>query len=392
MSLQPSRESTETMMSTADEATQALSAAKEYDDYALVINAMPLAAALRACEQEGIIPRDTSLLGLRAALLLHFCGPPPTATTDEDGRQARAARAQQMRRGKRSRRGDRENRSRVPIWALQEFNAMAGEPALEADDFTGLIQNMAWQEAHVACRRLGITVDGLSGDGVRQALYDNFVIGSEGDNPGSSVRLRADDYRTIVMHLTPDQAVAACHERGIVPVDWEHANVQAALRTHLLGPLTNPERTSMRRSFRSAAKSVVAVATAKGVTPFQKWRNYRSAREDAADLERAKRIFEGIDLDRSGELENKGPTLRCSTIEAHCSPTPQLTPNPSPQPQPPSPNPNLPSPPALPPKPAGVRMCVSHRAVGVCDGRGLGVGGPRSRRQQCQRVAQRVQI
>lgn len=34
-----------------DEAAQALSAAREYDDYALVINAMPMQAALRACEQ-----------------------------------------------------------------------------------------------------------------------------------------------------------------------------------------------------------------------------------------------------------------------------------------------------------------------------------------------------
>ncbi len=299
----PSSESMESMTSTADEATQALSAAKEYDDYALVINAMPMAAALRACEQEGIMPSDTSLLGLRAALLLHFCGPPPTATTDEGGRQARVARAQQMRRGKRSRRGDRENRSRVPIWALQEFNAMAGEPALEADDFTGLIQNMAWQEAHVACRRLGINVDGLSGDGVRKALYESFVVGSEDDTPGSSVRLRAEDYRSMVMHLTPEQAANACRERGIVPVDWEPASVQAALRGYLLGPLSNTERTSKRRSFRGIAKSIVEVATAKGGTPFQKWRNYRTAQEDAADLERAKRIFEAIDLDRSGELD-----------------------------------------------------------------------------------------
>ena len=45
MSLQTAGESLESMTSTADEATQALSAAKEYDDYALVINAMPLAAA-----------------------------------------------------------------------------------------------------------------------------------------------------------------------------------------------------------------------------------------------------------------------------------------------------------------------------------------------------------
>lgn len=39
------------MTRTVDEAAQALSAAREYDEYALVINAMPMQAALRACEQ-----------------------------------------------------------------------------------------------------------------------------------------------------------------------------------------------------------------------------------------------------------------------------------------------------------------------------------------------------
>ena len=247
------------------------------------------------------MPSDTSLLGLRAALLLHFCGPPPTARADDDLRAARAARAQQMRRGKRSRRGARGQRSKVPIWALQRFNSLAGEPALDADDFTELIANMAWQEAHVACRRLGIVADGLSGDGVRQALYDSFVVGRKDDVPGSSVRLRAEDYRVIVNNLSDEQAALACRTRRIVPVDWAPANVQAALRSHLLGPLSNPDKN--RNSFRTAAKSIVAVATAKGLTPFQKWRNYRTAQEENADLERARRIFEGIDLDRSGELD-----------------------------------------------------------------------------------------
>ena len=245
------------------------------------------------------MPSDTSLLGLRAALLLHFCGPPPTARTGEDVRAARAARAQQMRRGKRSRRGARGQRS-IPIWALQRFNSLAGEPALDADDFTELIANMAWQEAHVACRRLGIVADGLSGDGVRQALYDGFV-GREEGIPGSSMRLRAEDYRVIINNLSDEQAALACRTRRIVPVDWTPANVQAALRSHLVGPLSNPDKN--RNSFRTAAKSIVAVATAKGLTPFQKWRNYRTAQEENADLERARRIFEGIDLDRSGELD-----------------------------------------------------------------------------------------
>lgn len=303
--LPPAASSMESMTSTADEATQALSTAKEYDEYALVINAMPLVAAARACEQEGILPSDTTLLGLRSALLLHFCGPPPV-TTDEDGRAARSARAQQMRRGKRSRRGDRDsNRSRVPIWALQEFNQLAGEPQLNADDFTELISKMAWQEAHVACRRLGIQVDGLSGDGVRKALYDSFVADAESDSPGTTVRLRAEDYRAMVTQLDLEQAKAACSARGVVPVDWTLANVQAALRSHLLGPLSDQQQKPKRSSFtlRVAVSSAVAVAKSQGSTPFQKWRNFRSAQEESADLERAKRIFEGIDLDRSGELD-----------------------------------------------------------------------------------------
>jgi calmodulin len=287
---------------TVDQAWEALSAAKEYDEYALVINAMPLEAAVRACEQEGILPNDTSVLGLRTALLLHFCGPPPAAAADEDARAARGARAQQMRRGKRSRRGDREaNRSRVPIWALQAFRELAGEPPLEADDFTEIIAQMAWQEAHVACRRLGVQVDGLSGDEVRKALHESFVKRTDDEALGVTVRMRAEDYRAIVTQLSEEQAKAACKARGIVPVDWTLPHMQAALRAQLLGPVAEPQQN--RRSFKSAVKSAVMVAKSQGKTPFEKWRNFRSAQDESADLERAKRIFEGIDLDRSGELD-----------------------------------------------------------------------------------------
>ena len=293
------------MTKTNDEAFQALSTAKEYDEYALVINAMPLVATVRACEQESILPSDTTLLGLRAALLLHFCGPPPAVQSDEDARAARAARAQQMRRGKRSRRGDREtNRSRVPVWALQEFNMLADEPPLTGDDFTALISQMAWQEAHVACRRLGIQVDSLSGDGVRKALHESFVQDADEDTPGEGVRLRAEDYRAIVTHLSENQAKAACRARGIVPMDWSVASVQAALRAHLIGPLSVPSTKRVSMAAMTAVLSdTVMVAKSQGKTPFEKWRNFRNAQDESADLERAKRIFEGIDLDRSGELD-----------------------------------------------------------------------------------------
>eukprot|EP01047_Picozoa_sp_COSAG01_P113843 COSAG01_NODE_42535_length_439_cov_0.691176_1_plen_93_part_01 len=58
-----------------DEAAQAAARAAatlEYDEFAAEINALSMAEALRVCELEGIAPRDSSLLGVRAALLLHF--------------------------------------------------------------------------------------------------------------------------------------------------------------------------------------------------------------------------------------------------------------------------------------------------------------------------------
>ena len=74
-------------------AAMALTAAAEYDEYRDVINTMPLSAARAACAHEKIQLLDPSNQGIRAALLLHYCGPAPS---DSGLRKARSARATQM--------------------------------------------------------------------------------------------------------------------------------------------------------------------------------------------------------------------------------------------------------------------------------------------------------
>jgi hypothetical protein len=251
--------------------TDALATAKEYDEYATVINGMPIAAARTACAKEGISPRDDSLLGLRAALLLHFCGPPPT---NETMRAARSERAAQMKGGGRQRR-----KKQPQLWHWAEFRRLVGQPAITDDQYRERIEGMAFQQWTLACRRLGLPTEGLSASAIRDKLLTYFVkddkkntkktvdLGSNqyGTNVrvGTHLKLGAVDYRDIIKMMTESQAVNAARIEVRIQRDMQamyirqrclYLDVCRCVRDSKLCRLSGPRTQSKLRYERTCVK------------------------------------------------------------------------------------------------------------------------------------------
>jgi Ca2+-binding EF-hand superfamily protein len=276
--------------SSYEDNAQALAEANDYDEYALVINNMSLEVAQAACLKEGIAPRDTTLLGLRAALLYHFCGPPPT---NVDLRAARSARAAQMRGA------GRKKKKPVPIWGWNEMRRLCQEAPVTAEEYEDRIEQMSWQGTHIACRRLAIPTEGISAAGTRAALLEHLLSDNE-------LKLRSDDYGEIISSMKQSEAIAACQLEGITPLNWTPSSVKAALRQHLCTGDGSGRRGVVSLGTNTvvqAMKGVVGLTRSKGLSPFEKWASFKKAKQSRLDAEHAERLFKEIDTDGSNSLD-----------------------------------------------------------------------------------------
>ena len=296
-----------------DEARAA--AVLEYDEFAEEINALSMAQALRVCEMEGIVPRDPSLLGVRAALLLHFCGPPPTADTGRNkkdrkamARQAsldRAARGDKRRVRLEGGRAIGGGAAAVPIWCWRRMAELVGEPEVEDAHVRARLATMPWHEAKIAGIRLGIQTDQASLFELRGEL-ERCLLAPEDSPDAAAATLTTSDYKIIVKHMNHEQSVAATKTLEIVPMEWTEKMCKAALLSHLSPPPVLEQLDSTgRRGVTEMVKALAAGAGAlrgKGMSPFEKWRNFKKNKLDGLDSGVARLLFEEIDTDGSGEL------------------------------------------------------------------------------------------
>ena len=300
-----------------DEAAQAAARAAatlEYDEFAAEINALSMAEALRVCELEGIAPRDSSLLGVRAALLLHFCGPPPKLEPGSSQKDRRALRrkAPSLNREQRGeKRLDRLARGQsdgavVPIWCWRRMAELVGDAEVERSHVQERLAAMPWHEAKVASIRLGIQTDKATLSEVREGLERCLL--APADSPhAAAARLTPRDYKLILKHMTYEQSVAATKNLGIVPLEWTEKMCKAALLSHLSPPPILEQFADKRgkRGVTAIVKAMAAGATAMstaGISPFEKWRSSRKNKLQTLESGVARLLFDEIDTDGSGEL------------------------------------------------------------------------------------------
>lgn len=302
-----------------DDQTKAAEAAAaeavlEYNEFAEEINALSVPQALRVCEIEGIAPRDGSLLGLRAALLLHFCGPPPKldASSKQKASKVTAKKASSSSstavEGKRlGRLAARPSSPVVPIWCWRKMAELVGEPEVEDAHVRERLASMPWHEAKVACARLGIETNNSSGLlAVREKLA-KCLLETDDSVAAAATRLTPIDYKIIVKHMDEEQSIAATKKLEIVPIQWTEKLCKAALLSHLSPPPMLEELTDKngKRGVGAMMKAMAAgisVVKDKGMSPFEKWRNFKKAKMESVDNGVARLVFEEIDADRSGEL------------------------------------------------------------------------------------------
>jgi Ca2+-binding EF-hand superfamily protein len=307
----------------ADTTTDREAALVEYYEFAYEIDSLSMQQALRACEMEGIAPRDPSLLGLRAALLLHHCGPPPPV--DEDGAKSRGKERKEL---ARKASADRKTGgggtglirldsppgkaavAAIPVWCWRGMAAILGEPEVGDGDLRERIAVMPWHEAKIACSRLEIKVDTMALFEARVRLESCLLAGGE-DSPDSAARLTASDYKIIIKHLDEEQAKQAARNLEIVPMEWTEKLCKTALRSHLCPPPMLNELAdengrrgvgALMKAIGSGMKSGAAAVKDSGKTPFEKWRSFKKAKVETLDHGVARMMFEEIDTDGSGEL------------------------------------------------------------------------------------------
>ena len=307
------------MEDSAPSADDVEAALLEYEEFSAEINALSMAQALRVCEIEGIAPRDPTLLGMRSALLLHFCGPPPrhdhpSAGGSKSGSQLRKARKAAGASGgeRRVRLDGGQSPAAIPIWCWRKMAELVDAPKVDDVRLRERLATMPWHEAKIACSRLGIQTDKASLLEVR-ANIERCLLAPQDSPDAAAARLIPSDYKLIVKHMNEEQSIAAAKNLGIVPMEWTEKMCKAALLSHLSPPpiLETLADDNGRRGVAAMMKAMSAGAskiTNKGMSPFEKWRQYKKSKLEGFDSGLARLMFEEIDTDGSGELT--APELR----------------------------------------------------------------------------------